>query len=659
MHVNTPQQRQGAWHVAGRHHSRAVKEGLVSGKRRLLGALTAAVVTFTMTSACTDHSADGGPTSSTTAEATAATKVTTDGFTLKVGDLTVTAPSGVAPAGSAVTVAMTAVPPEAAKELAGGAVAFDVLMEDGRQPAKDVTVIWTGAPTGSPTASTGSPVFVTRSGTDGKWSGRPVHTRADAWTTTMTHFSIGVFGWGKGVVDNVVKGAQKFLGQKHEPPPCAPGGRSRPLDGYTANVQGGGGVYACVERVNGERAITLYSNSGFVWRVGVEGGGATGLKPEAPLDTGQVLTVALYDALVGQMFTKETALVPGGRAPLRMIGSPQTVTLSADVDAGLGLVAILAAGVTSIPGFKLPADTLIDIGECASQIIDIAGPSPDPANVIHTVLDCFGKFVDGAAAVIIGIITSLTGLLVTQLAGIVGEVTRSNHLTVRVARSECSTSDVLKGMGADIADANPVVKDCAGGWAYLDLGIPGDAQSIMRLVDNAWTQYTALPSSICVDQYRKDGGPTRFERYLPPCAPDTTLELTPDGLGPFHLGMTPEDVEHQAKALGLTTEPLGDVCRIVNSPYQDWSVIYYTKSKSHPQGGVNQLLADRGFGATKGDRSSAVHDLPGVTGGDFREGAFTLDLPGPNQVQFRILDGKLTTLRAVTDASTDTYEFCS
>lgn len=595
------------------------------------------------------NSASGKATTNTT---TASTKVDADGFSLKLADVVVSGPAGVAPPGTVVTLEVAKVPEQIPQELMRPAVAFDISLAGGLQPDKEVTVTWAGAEPGK----SESPVFITRSGTDGQWSGRPVQTVARGLQVTMAHFSLGVFGWSKDLIGKVVQGALKFLGQKYDPPACAPGGRARALDGYVAKVEGGNGVYACVERLNGQRTITVHSNSGFVWQVRPKSSAAVGMKPEAPLDTGQILTVAAFDFLVGESYARKTLLVPGGRAPLKMIGSPSAVTLSADVDAGLGLVAILAAGLQSIPGFKLKQQVLIDIGECAAQIVESAGPKPDVALVVRTVLNCFGRFVEGAAQVIVGIVTSLSGMLVTQLAGAVGEATRSNHLSVRVTLDECSTASVAQGWGAGDPDAQPAVKDCADGWAYLDLGLPGDSQSIMRRVNGRWTRYTGLPASICIDQFRAAGGPKRFERYLHPCEPDTSFELTASGLGPFQLGMSPEDVERHAKELNLVSTPSGE-CRVVSGPRAEWHVIYWTKSEYRPEGGVNQIRSDRGFGVKVGDSSAEVLKIPGVVaaGG----GRWTLDLPGPTQVQFDVSNGQISTMRAIEDSSASTYSFCS
>ena len=83
-------------------------------------------------------------------------------------------------------------------------------------------------------------------------------------------------------------------------------------------------------------------------------------------------------------------------------------------------------------------------GECLASILTTGLSSSSlaerAAEILDTVLTCLGSVAKGAAAVLVAIIGTLSSLLLTQLSGMVGELTGSNHVTIRVGPTPKSKS---------------------------------------------------------------------------------------------------------------------------------------------------------------------------------------------------------------------------
>ncbi|MEW5808604.1 MAG: hypothetical protein AB1925_04045 [Actinomycetota bacterium] len=71
-------------------------------------------------------------------------------------------------------------------------------------------------------------------------------------------------------------------------------------------------------------------------------------------------------------------------------------------------------------------------------------------------------------------------------------------------------------ISADLGQRLNVVR-CYDGWAYVDSGDLGDAQSLVRLVGDSWTRYTGFPSSICRGKALLQGVPMPELRSFSPC----------------------------------------------------------------------------------------------------------------------------------------------
>ncbi|WP_353953568.1 hypothetical protein V6K52_09200 [Knoellia sp. S7-12] len=364
--------------------------------------------------------------------------VTASGFTITDGSSTVSGPAAVAQAGTEAT--LTALPdPEmpAGVRWEPAAPGFDIAFEGGVQPKEPVTVT-IDLPAAA--ASRGGLAFVTQDSTTGAWEGLPVKRAGTTASVTLRHFSGGFWAWGDSLAATFTKAINDYLKLRYDAPACngkplATGGHR-----YSAKVNGNG-IYACTEKVNGDPTLTLRSNSPFVWTLTGPAGQVKPVPPVAPLDWAQIATVAAFDFTVFKLADRRTVLVPGGQAGLAITGN-RDFKVAADVDAGLGLIAVLVAAIDealTVTGTKLAFNQVRALGECAAGVIE-AGADPDPGRVLRTVLDCFGGQVEGAAAVIVGVLTSLASLLVTQVVGLIGEVTQTNHLTISVTNTDLSAA---------------------------------------------------------------------------------------------------------------------------------------------------------------------------------------------------------------------------
>lgn len=360
--------------------------------------------------------------------------VSASGFAVTDGTTLLTGLAGVAPVGTAVT--MTLAPQPALPAAVGwvqAAPGFDVKLANGLQPSSPVTVTTDV----DPARGVGKRlVFITSRSGSAAWQGVPVAVNGTRATTRLSHFSGGFFGWLDDVSKSFEKGVNDYLKLRFDPPACR--GKVLTLAGktYTASVNGNG-VFVCVENDGGAPALTVHSNSPFVWRVAGKKGAVTPGRSISPVETSGVATLAAYNLLYSYMRDRETVLVPGGNTSLRLTGvGPWKVT--ADVDPGLGLIAAVVAGVDmylTMSGARLVAREKAAIGECAAGVID-AGVKPDPGKVTRAVIDCFGTVVKGAAAAVVAIISSLASVLVTQFIGVAGELTRTNHLTITVGAKQ-------------------------------------------------------------------------------------------------------------------------------------------------------------------------------------------------------------------------------
>lgn len=365
-------------------------------------------------------------------EAEATVAVDDSGFTLTVGHLTAHGPAGVAPVGTRVTLTQIPLPDDAAQAgltAAGGA--FDISFSDGSQPAAPVTIEVEFEATAGPDEPL---VFITQNSQTGAWTGLPVTVDGTTAAVQLDHFSIGIFGWFGGLADQFADEVLRFAQMRHDPPDCH--GASPEIGGreFIAETDNDA-VYVCVQEQDGRALLTVHSNSPYVWEVRPDTATAHGQwAGAAPLVAAQILTVAVFNLLQGYDYDAATVLVPRGTAPVLLHEGATSTTAVARVDAGLGLIAIAAAGIgmLSAVGVQVPYESLVSVGECAAAVLT-TGAEPDLTTVLSTVLGCLGSALTGVAAVLVAGLVSLVPLLATQLTGLLGEFTGANTARITVS----------------------------------------------------------------------------------------------------------------------------------------------------------------------------------------------------------------------------------
>lgn len=436
------------------------------------GILVLAVSCGLITAGCTFTPPTSPQSPSPTAPSPTAEVGAQSGFEIALGDLAASGPAGVAPEGTTarISLAENKVPANVeGVELASQP--FDIAFEDGAQPALPVAVTWR-IPAGD-THDTSTLAFLTINSDTGEWEGLPVSVIDDVAHVSIDHFSWGVFAWGGKVVDWVVDQVKKLIGLDFKAPSCNK--KSVTLDGrtYNASVKPDG-VFSCVESVDGKVGVSIYSNSPFVWRYRPTPADGQGRAPQITkdIDIAAMITMAAYDAMQGYKYTKETVLVPRGKATVLLNKGVTSSTAQARVDAGLGLITVLISGldvgVAMVSGQK--PSTWFDAGllklsglsklkgqgECLMDVARSIGEDGSNFGMdqVRATLGCFDSFSDvlkgfakAAFSIVVSIVTSLVGLLVTQIQGLVGEFTGANLVTVKVKSSFAPITLSKDGIG--------------------------------------------------------------------------------------------------------------------------------------------------------------------------------------------------------------------
>ena len=376
-----------------------------------------------------------------------------EGFTVALDGVTVKGPAGVGSAGTGVHIkpADDAIPPGIAGVKSGKA--FDISMDGGAQPQAAVTVSF-ALPQGQ--GDNSALYFVTKRTDNGQWEGLPVTIADGKASVTLTHFSFGWFGWADQVRDWFIDKVKQFLKVGFTKPACEGKAATTPGRSFSVSTDKGG-VYACVTANASTVTNTIYSATPFVWRFRPTPGEGVGQQGVAPLELSGIVTVALFDAMHDLSYEKETVLVPGGNASITLKPGVVDTWTGARVDAGLGLVAVLIAGLdiaAAMASGQNPENWLeVALGkvekqndirhavECMAGMIEGSlDVGSHLGEVARTILSCTGDlfshltegFISGVVGVVIGIVTSLAGLLVTQGWGLIGEFTGQNEVKIHV-----------------------------------------------------------------------------------------------------------------------------------------------------------------------------------------------------------------------------------
>lgn len=411
-----------------------------TGRALSLFLLAALLVVTGCTPSAETHDTEAASTTEAPSEdATEATaRVDESGFELTLGDITAIGPPGVARPGTEVTLRHVGAPEgleDSGVEVA--APVFDLTLQGGLQPGQPIAVTLELDDEPGPDDAL---AFVTQHSATGAWEGLPVELDGRKATVHMRHLSTGLFGWWDDPLESFREGMLQFLGQQHEAPDCV-GDEPEIGDRRYAVSSDSDAVHVCVEDRDGRPVLTVHSNSPYAWRVRVDAGTSEALRGESPLSAAQILTLAAHPYMTGADLTTETLLVPGGVAPARLLEGAEGTYALARVDAGLGLVAIVAAGVGSLSavGVEVPLEELVAIGECAGTALESA-TDESLATFATAVLTCMGTVVEGVAGIVVGGLVSLVPLLITQTRGAWDEVLGNNVAEIRVTSEPVLTA---------------------------------------------------------------------------------------------------------------------------------------------------------------------------------------------------------------------------
>ena len=101
------------------------------------------------------------------------------------------------------------------------------------------------------------------------------------------------------------------------------------------------------------------------------------------------------------------------------------------------------------------------------------------------------------------------GVLASALAVAASALVSSPAATADPARAAAAIS-------SDMGQQLSVVR-CYTDWAYVTMGGPGDATSLVQRVNGVWARYTGFPSSICRSQAASAGVPQAELSSFRPC----------------------------------------------------------------------------------------------------------------------------------------------
>lgn len=368
------------------------------------------------------------------------TVVSEDGFEIDIAGLTVTGPPGVAAVGDRVTVTEVGLPDDlAALDLAGSPMIRIQINEGATQPLLPIHVLW--EPPGD--VDTAMVAFVTRPEASQAWEGLPVKVDGSAVSAELDHLSWAWFVAAGDVFSAFGDGVWRFLGQSFEEPADCLRSVSDDTTSYYLSSEGTQ-IHGCLELMDGEVHVELTANSPFVWTVQAPGVGRSETHP--PPTTSGIVLEAMFPHLFGNRY--HALLQPGGSGSFTYIASGVQVNgiaIQGLADAGLGLVPILISGIdmlTTVTGVSLPAEDLVLIGEClasssgyvtAASAGDTAAAYAGLAQCVVGVMEQGGHQGLGPLSVMLSIIGSLSGQLVTQVRGLLGPITGDTTFRIDVA----------------------------------------------------------------------------------------------------------------------------------------------------------------------------------------------------------------------------------
>jgi len=135
------------------------------------------------------------------------------------------------------------------------------------------------------------------------------------------------------------------------------------------------------------------------------------------------------------------------------------MTVSASAEPAWGYIAILTAAIDEMLAVSTVSVAALDkahLGECVAGIVENgADPVKNAGALTSSVLGCFGNAVGGAAGIVIGLVTSLASLLVTQIRGVIDTITGATEVTLTVAATAPTTQFIRVNPWRDAGSSAP------------------------------------------------------------------------------------------------------------------------------------------------------------------------------------------------------------
>ncbi len=315
--------------------------------------------------------------------------------------------------------------------------------------------------------------FISKRSDTGQWEGSPVLIDSGKAHVTVSHFSGGWFGWADQVGDWFMDQVGQLLRLSFRQPDCV--GQSAVVRGREYSVAADAeGVHACVSRERDSVVTTIHSDSPFVWRFRPTAGDGVGRQGVPTLDLAGMATMLLFDFEAGYSYAGETLLVPGGSASILLKPDVTQTRTQATMDARLGLVAVLIAGLDMAAAMATGNDPetwlepllasvegknkVRQAVECMAGVVEasIVVDEGRLGQYGHAVLSCTGTLlaelttgaVSGVVGVVAGIVTSLSGLLVTQVWGALRAAFGQDSVNMHVTSGSSSLgTDLPEGAG--------------------------------------------------------------------------------------------------------------------------------------------------------------------------------------------------------------------
>ncbi|WP_143268732.1 hypothetical protein [Amycolatopsis vastitatis] len=378
---------------------------------------------------------------------TATAKVTDQGVSLSVDEVTVAGPPGIAPAGATLSATTSTDAPfgAAAAMFTGAGGTLELSLSGGLQPAQPLSV--TFPVTGPVPESAAATVLTNPSGTTGTHlipaSFDPARRTITAQVDHLSKFWPGFFNFGA-LTGNI----KNFLGQTTgitaAKPDCAGQAANGP-DGTTVTLGGdinGAPVWPCVRIEDGKAVVTLTGNSPLPWRI--RAAPAATLNPPGTVDASKALVLAGYDTLVKTRPYAEGLLIPGVPLTYRLPAAklPGVVAGQADVGTYLGMALLFGLDeALTVFGVNLgQIGTSADALRCLGDAVDAAKLGTHPridaiAGLTKAVLSCIGAVghdVPGPIKVVIGILTTGISLVAAGLQGAVLTLTGKDTFTINL-----------------------------------------------------------------------------------------------------------------------------------------------------------------------------------------------------------------------------------